>query len=584
MTTADERSPANGDPFEAISQLTSHEPERHDLVIGFVAAIGTKWDSILPLLEEEIRNFRYEPKQISLAGLLRSMFGYNEPKIEGQRSPNYYQQYMNAGDTLRRGFRNGSALVALAIRQIATLRREAADAASSGSENSTEGTTVSGAQRNARAPVVYLLKSLKHPEEVKLLRRVYGESFFLLGIASNERERRKVLDESFSYLKDSAVEVERLIARDQADHNDQDFGQNVRDTYAQSDGFIRIGEGRDSRGEVRRLIHLLFGDPFITPNRAEEAMRLAQDAAARSAAIPRQVGAALVPAIGTLVVTGTNEVPKPGGGQYWEGNDPDLRDFQKKLDPNPGYRNQVIQELMERLAKHKWLADEYSDYDGAQLMEHLAAGETGESILRGTRVTALIEFTRCLHAEQAAIINAAQAGVSTKGAALYCTTFPCHECAKMIVGAGIASVYYVEPYPKSLVGQLYRGIIDTSPTEASSGEDDIREVSFQQFAGIAPRRFGKMFSFRQRASDGELVEFVSSDAYPNVEGYSWIAVEAYESAVITAVTKILGDSEFQELVQGVDQAPIEVNDVGLEEQPESTVVPQVHNIEGKLGS
>ena len=583
MTKPDELPPVNGDPYEAISQLTSHEPERHDLVIGFVAARGTKWDSILPLLEEEIRNFRYDPKQVNLAALLRDVFDIADPRSEAKRSPGYYEKYMNAGDTLRKGFRNGSALAALAVRQIVSLRRQSADATSTDSGNNATGATECG-EDTIRTPVVYLLKSLKHPEEVKLLRRVYGESFFLLGIASNETERRKVLNEDFSYLEDTAVEVERLIARDQADHNDREYGQNVRDTYAQSDGFIRIGEGRDSRREVHRLVHLLFGDPFITPNRAEEAMRLAQDAAARSAAIPRQVGAALVPAIGTPVVTGTNEVPKPGGGQYWEGDDPDLRDFQKKLDPNPGYRDQVIQELMERLAQHKWLADEYSGYDSAQLMEHLAAGEIGESILQGTRVTALIEFTRCLHAEQAAIANAARAGVATKGATLYCTTFPCHECAKMIVGAGIAAVYYVEPYPKSLVGQLYRGIIDTSPAETTSGDDEIHEVSFRQFAGIAPRRFGKMFSFRQREYDGKLIDFISKDAHPNVEGYSWIAIEAYESAVIKAVTRILEDSEFRELTESANQSLTVNNKIAKNRQPELAVPQRVDYSEGRLTS
>ena len=39
--------------------------------------------------------------------------------------------------------------------------------------------------------------------------------------------------------------------------------------------------------------------------------------------------------------------------------------------------------------------------------------------------------------------------VDTRRATLYTTTFPCHNCAKHIIAAGIARVVYVEPYPKS---------------------------------------------------------------------------------------------------------------------------------------
>lgn len=47
---------------------------------------------------------------------------------------------------------------------------------------------------------------------------------------------------------------------------------------------------------------------------------------------------------------------------------------------------------------------------------------------------------RSTHAEQNAIINAARNGVSTDGAELYCTMYPCFACAKMIVNAGIKKV------------------------------------------------------------------------------------------------------------------------------------------------
>lgn len=59
-----------------------------------------------------------------------------------------------------------------------------------------------------------------------------------------------------------------------------------------------------------------------------------------------------------------------------------------------------------------------------------------------------------VHAEQNAIIQAAKHAVSLKGAKLYCTTFPCSVCAKMLINVGIGSVYYIEGYKDSLSGTL----------------------------------------------------------------------------------------------------------------------------------
>ena len=54
---------------------------------------------------------------------------------------------------------------------------------------------------------------------------------------------------------------------------------------------------------------------------------------------------------------------------------------------------------------------------------------------------------RTLHAEQNAIIQAAQHGVSVHGSALYVTHQPCLTCAKMIINAGLVRVIYAGDYP-----------------------------------------------------------------------------------------------------------------------------------------
>ena len=58
-----------------------------------------------------------------------------------------------------------------------------------------------------------------------------------------------------------------------------------------------------------------------------------------------------------------------------------------------------------------------------------------------------IEISRAVHAEQNAISQAAENGISTKGATLYCTTYPCILCIRTIINAGIKKVIYKEYYP-----------------------------------------------------------------------------------------------------------------------------------------
>lgn len=50
------------------------------------------------------------------------------------------------------------------------------------------------------------------------------------------------------------------------------------------------------------------------------------------------------------------------------------------------------------------------------------------------------------HAEANAIVQAGRNGINTDGSILYCTTYPCSYCAKLIVNAGIKRVVYGEGY------------------------------------------------------------------------------------------------------------------------------------------
>lgn len=60
------------------------------------------------------------------------------------------------------------------------------------------------------------------------------------------------------------------------------------------------------------------------------------------------------------------------------------------------------------------------------------------------------ELCRGSHAEQNAIVNAANFGIGLKGSTIYVNTQPCILCTKMMINAGIVRIVYEEGYPDKL--------------------------------------------------------------------------------------------------------------------------------------
>lgn len=109
--------------------------------------------------------------------------------------------------------------------------------------------------------------------------------------------------------------------------------------------------------------------------------------------------------------------------------------------------------------------------------------------LASTRLMNLTEFGRAVHAEMEALLSAARNRFSPRGCILYTTTFPCHNCAKHIVAAGISRVVYIEPYPKSLADRLHGDAIAFPEDKEKNGK-----VTFEPYRGIAPRMYSTLFS------------------------------------------------------------------------------------------
>jgi deoxycytidylate deaminase len=316
---------------------------------------------------------------------------------------------------------------------------------------------------------VHVIRSLKHPEEVERLRNVYGDGFFLLGVSSSIESRRYYL-KNIKGVPEEAVDG--LIVRD--DKEAGDYGQRTRDVFKLADAFVTTDDTDRLSEQLSRILDLLFSAPIVSPTADEYAMFMAYAASLRSADLSRQVGAVISNVYNDIVAIGANDVPRFGGGLYWPTTD-EKRDYVLGEDSNEMEKRRIILSIMKKIRPNSLEDDESLITEGKRILQ-----ETG--------IPNISEYGRAVHAEMEAIISAARNGISIRGSTLYSTTYPCHNCAKHIVAAGITRVKYIEPYPKSYATKLHKDSIE------ANGKSDPTKVQFEAFVGIGPRKFVDLFS------------------------------------------------------------------------------------------
>jgi deoxycytidylate deaminase len=175
-------------------------------------------------------------------------------------------------------------------------------------------------------------------------------------------------------------------------------------------------------------------------------------------------------------------------------------------------KHETIAEIFERLMPD-WLAPELRSLTPHDLATK-ALYEGTAPRLKGTRADSIIEFGRIVHAEMSAVTDAAKRGLSVCDAILYCTTFPCHMCARHIVAAGIKQVVYIEPHPKSLAKELYKKSIQVD----FNVEADDDAVVFRPFVGISPTRYLDFFTMPTRKdAQGHTLDWTPETAQPRMD-------------------------------------------------------------------
>jgi deoxycytidylate deaminase len=235
--------------------------------------------------------------------------------------------------------------------------------------------------------------------------------------------------------------------------------------------------------KLERFLHLIFGTNIITPTKDETAMFMAFSASANSGCLSRQIGASITDKSGNVISVGWNDVPCYQGGMYRTDSNQDITgkddfrciNFQGGQCQNDFHRNLLIQKLSTKLRDHKLISDDNM--------------EKTVEVLKESDLKRLIEFSRAVHAEMYAIIIGSQkTGNQMVGGTLYTTTYPCQSCARHIVLAGITSIYYIEPYIKSLATTLHSDSI----TEDENAENKVKILLYD---GVSPRIYIRMFDY-----------------------------------------------------------------------------------------
>lgn len=444
--------------------------ERPELVLALVGGIGTELGVVRKFVRERLERFGYDVVDVSIS---REVLPSLDPSLNSQPADERerIRQLMDSGDRVRRLADDPSVLALGAVSIINGIRAQEV-----GTDEIERGRYMPG-----RA---YLISSLKRPEEVERLRLIYGQGFFLVGVHGQRQRRLERLTERMGIAKDAA---EGLIERDEYDGRVSDgknFGQRLTETFHLADFFVHW-DGVDDhlRHSVDRILEVAFGHPYKTPTFDEFAMFTAFTASLRSADLSRQVGA-VVAIQGQVVAMGANDCPKASGGLYWPVRSPQTgevhdeprgRDYTRGEDSNRKEQKRIIDSILRQ--------GESEGLDAKKL----------EKILVNSRIRELTEFGRVVHAEMDALLSCARLGIPVVNGVLYSTTFPCHNCAKHIIAAGVRRVVYVEPYRKSMAPEFHDDSISVGLHQEEQHGD---KVVFEPFVGIGPRRFLDLFSLR----------------------------------------------------------------------------------------
>ncbi|MCV6823158.1 MULTISPECIES: anti-phage dCTP deaminase [Halocynthiibacter] len=475
---------------------------RVELVFGLVGPIGCPIHQAGDILASTLKKMDYIPVTVSLSSEMDRLLKAKGSEVDG-RFDSALEEKILKGNKVRETFNNNGVLAAEAIRQIVEYRKGFA-------KNRGE---TNAAKINERALIpldehAFIIDQLKRPEEVELLIKAFGKRFVQVSVVTSLEQRRQSLvarlrSEQHSWDNERCeAHAGTLIATDQNERSDE-RGQRISKIFHLGDVFFD-GTSEDSlERSSQRFIKAFFGRNNVAPTRDEFGSYMAKAASLRSVDLSRQVGAAIVTSEGDLISVGCNEVPKYGGGNYWDEDADKKRDIDLGGEANKNEINRIISDFLGVLEKQGIIAK-------GQTVNSILQNDGHRKAIKGSLIAGVTEYGRMVHAEMNALSDAARLGRSLKGASIFVTTYPCHNCAKHLIAAGIERIVFIEPYPKSKTESLFQNIVGHDATESA-------KVSIEHFFGISPRRYRDIFEKGSRQTkEGEVIDWYKGEQAPRL--------------------------------------------------------------------
>jgi deoxycytidylate deaminase len=287
-----------------------------------------------------------------------------------------------------------------------------------------------------------VIDGFRNFQEVQEIRKIYPH-FFLVAICAEKNERWQRVKDDY---EGRYNEFERDDRRDRSE--DFDWGQSVQKcvddadyVYYNNENFFVYPQGNEKPNldKIRRTLQkqaeefvpLMQGvDGCRGPNPEEVQMAAAYAQSNSSKCWKRHVGALIT------IKQDSKEFPISMGFNENPPRVPTCFDLQvccKDEDMTAKLKARGQSIYCPSCGKHhKDLCEPWLCKCGENLKEYLYPNRN-------------MELCTAVHAEERAILSLG--GRSAKDGRLYSTTFPCFQCARLILDAGIGEIVYVEAYP-----------------------------------------------------------------------------------------------------------------------------------------
>ena len=287
-----------------IRQMDVLEPE---LIFGLVGPLGRNIDAAQEALQSELKKVGYNPVLIHITKDCKLII----PEIENNKTETF-EQKIDLMNKIVESSEKMDFLARISIAIIASRRVLI---------NASRGLSPRHSQEFQAPKTAYIIRQLKRQQEVTTLQKVYGKKFIQVSVVVSEFEQNQsvmsIIGREYPELSqfDRAEKSRKLIARDR-EESGVDYGQGLINVHHSGDVFV-AGSSNNISEQIARFIEAFFGSNFISPTKDEFGSQLAKTASLRSLDLSRQVGAAIMSPDGDIITLGSNEVPKPLGGNYW---------------------------------------------------------------------------------------------------------------------------------------------------------------------------------------------------------------------------------------------------------------------------